>query len=107
MKGNSKANRLDSAIRKARSLKEIKERLSRRERNVKKCGPCVEKIAHQRRLVSFTVCHVQHIEHMFMVLFLLPGSPGGDPKALFSILNKYSILGTYLFCGSGESYGRY
>jgi len=36
--GNSKANRMEGAIRKARSLKEIKERLSRRERNVKKCG---------------------------------------------------------------------
>jgi len=92
-KGNSEANRLGSAIRKARSLKEIKERLSRRERNGKKCGPCVEKFAHQRRLISLFGSTVQHIEHMFRdsVSF----------SRLFNILNKYSILRTSAFAWIG------
>src|SRR6267142_2621681 len=44
---------------------------------------------------------------MFRMLVLLAGGPGGGPNTLFNILNEYSILGTYLFCGSGEGYGRH
>src|ERR1700693_2075042 len=84
-KGNSKANRLESAIPKSRSLKEIEKRLPGEEGSGQKSRPCVEKFAHHRRLLSLAGWSVQHIERMFGARFRLSGSAVGCPNVMFNV----------------------
>jgi hypothetical protein len=66
---NSKANRLKHAILKIHSLKEIEAASIELMDSVEKRGQRVEKLAHHRRVLSFLIQYVQHIERMFSFLF--------------------------------------
>jgi hypothetical protein len=85
--GNSKANRLKSAIPKIHSLKEMRALPEDQRKTVADSGHPGEYFAHHRRVLSSLHPTVQHIEHMFSPLYLFYRSRPFDGKFVFNILN--------------------